>query len=62
MTARYTLRIDEEDMDKVRKAAEQDKRSVNQQVQWYIKQGLERSEIMLAQGRQSGIAETVTAG
>lgn len=40
-TAKMTIRIDREELAKLQKAADQDKRSVNQQVLYYIRQALE---------------------
>jgi len=44
VTAKITIRLNRELLESLRKAAEKEKRSVNQQVLFYVQKGLEKQE------------------
>lgn len=44
VTAKITIRIDRTELERLRKAAEKDKRSINQQVLYYVQRALADQE------------------
>ena len=53
VTAKLTIRIDPSDLDELREAAIEDKRSVNQQVLFYIRRALDKRSTPEASGISS---------
>lgn len=59
MTAKTTLRIDQKELEQLRADAERNKRSVNQQILWFIHQGLQKSAgSIVANETESDVAKT----